>query len=116
MKIKQIKNVDNSFSELIKKCKQIVTCDTARISKPLNDGKMFLIIGYNKNTKENKEQGQWINQNGEQMDFDYVEEDVIASGYTEKELIDSVKKYLRLRNMNWEEYFAELIRKEKENF
>ena len=90
---------------LIEKCRKIVECDTARISQPLKDGKMFFIIGFNRNTKDNE--GQWL-KNGEPFDFDYTEEHTVASGYTEKELIKDVKKYKRLCGMTWEQYFKEL--------
>ncbi len=101
--------MDNDYQELVKKCRDIITCDTARISKPLSNGKMFLIIGFTRNTKE--DHGQWVNQNGERMDFDYVYESVIASGYTDEELIDSTKEYLRLCGTTWEEYFSDLSAK-----
>jgi hypothetical protein len=48
-----------AFPELVEKCKEIVTCDTARISKPLEDGKIFLIIGFNRNTKDEEGSG-WM--------------------------------------------------------
>ena len=88
---------------LIKECRKIVKCDTARISKPLE--KMFFIIGFNKNTKDNE--GQWI-KNGEMIDFDYVSENVIASGFTDEELIKSVKEYQRLCGITMEEYLKEI--------
>lgn len=96
------------FSELAEECKQYVTCDTARISKPLEDGKMFLIVGFNRSTKEDKG-GQWVNQNGDRIDFDYVQESCVASGYTKEELIASAKEYERLCGLTWEEYFDELL-------
>jgi len=96
----------SAFSELADECKKYVTCDTARISKPLEDGKMFLIIGFNRNTKEDEEQ--WVNQDGERIDFDYVQESCIAAGKTKDKLIDSAKEYERLCGITWEEYFNEL--------
>lgn len=99
-----------AFPELVGNCKEIVTCDTARISKPLEDGKMFLIIGFNRNTKD--DEGQWVDENGVRKDWDYVQESVIASGFTEDELIASAKEYVRLCEMTWEEYFADLRTKE----
>ncbi len=96
----------SAFQKLATECKRYVTCDTARISKPLEDGKMFLIIGFNRNTKE--DDGQWINQDGERKDFDYVQESVIASGTNRIELIKATKEYERLCGITWEEYFAEL--------
>ena len=88
-----------AFPEISEKCKEIVTCDTARISKPLDDGKMFLIVGFNRSTKDDV--GQWVDENGERRDFDYVQEYVIASGFTEKELINSTKEYVKLCGMTW---------------
>jgi len=96
----------STFSELAEECKRYVTCDTARISKPLEDGKMFLIIGFNRNTKE--DEGRWVNQDGERIDFDYVQESCVASGHAKEELIASTKEYERLCGMTREEYFAEL--------
>jgi hypothetical protein len=92
----------SSTTELIKQCRKIVKCDTARISKPLD--KMFLIIGFNRNTKD--DEGVWVNQDNKRIDFDYVQEQVIASGKTKKELIASVKEYQRLCGITWEQYFA----------
>ena len=89
--------------KLISKCKKIVKCDTARISKPM--GKMFLIIGFNRNTKD--DESQWM-KNGEPIDFDYVQESVVASGNTEEELLASTRKYQRLCGITWEQYFNEL--------
>ncbi len=95
---------DNAFRELVEKCKQYITCDTARISKPLEDGKMFLIIGFNRNTKD--DELQWVNQDGERIDFDYIQESVVASGTNEQELIKATKEYERLCGITLEEYFA----------
>jgi hypothetical protein len=91
---------------LIAKCRKIVKCDTARISKP--GDRMFFIIGFNRNTKDDDSGSMWINQDGKRIDFDYVQESVIASGSTEKELIESVKEYQKLCGMTWEQYFEEL--------
>ena len=99
-----------AFPEISEKCKKIVTCDTARISKPLGDGKMFLIIGFNRNTKD--DEWQWVDENGVRRDWDYIQESVIASGFTEDELIASTKEYVRLCGMTWDEYFADLRAKE----
>ena len=41
-----MKTDKKDFTKLAEECKKHVTCDTARISKPLVDGKMFLIIGF----------------------------------------------------------------------
>ena len=79
-----------------------VKCDTARISKPCD--KMYLIIGFNRNTKD--DEGVWVNQNNQRIDFDYVQESVVASGHTKKELIESTKEYQRLCGITWEQYFS----------
>ena len=71
---------------------------------------MFLIVGFNRSTKD--DEGQWVDENGERRDFDYVQESVIASGFTEKELINSTKEYVKLCGMTWGEYFADLREKE----
>lgn len=92
------------MEELIKKCREIIKCDTARISKPLN--KMFLIIGFNRNTKD--DEGQHV-KNGVLFDFDYVNESVVASGFTESELLSSAKEYQRLCGITMDEYLKELL-------
>jgi hypothetical protein len=67
---------------------------------------MFLIIGFNRNTKDDA--GQWM-QNGKPYDFDYVEEHVVALGKTEDELMESAREYQRVRNMTIEEYLREVL-------
>lgn len=87
---------------LVKRFIRMFGCDTARISKPC--GKLFLVIGWNRNTKDGP--GQWT-KNGEPIDFDYLQEKVIASGNTEAELIESAKEYKRLQGMTWADYFRD---------
>ena len=94
----------SSLDKLAKECMRYVKCDTARICKPLDT--MFLIIGFNRNTKD--DEGVWVNQNNERIDFDYVQENVVASGKTKADLIASAKEYQRLCGMTWEQYFEEL--------
>jgi len=98
------------YTELIKKCRKIVKCDTARISKPLD--RMFFIIGFKRNTKDDPGQ---FTKNGQPYDFYYMQENVIASGNTEEELIENVKEYQRLCGITWEQYFAELASATKNN-
>lgn len=93
------------LDEIAKECLRYVKADTARICKPL--GKMYLIIGFHKNTRDDS--GIWIGQNGERIDFDYVQESVVASGRTRVELLKSVKEYGRLCGLSMEEYFKERI-------
>ena len=97
-----------SLDKLAKECMKYVKCDTARISKPCD--KMYLIIGFNRNTKDD-EGVLWVNQNNQRIDFDYVQESVVASGHTKKELIESAKEYQRLCGITWEQYFQELAQK-----
>jgi hypothetical protein len=86
---------------------KFVKCDTARISKPFE--KMYLIIGFNRNTKD--DEGVWVNNDNKIIDFDYMQEYVVASGHTKKELIESTKEYQRLLGITWEQYFHELAQK-----
>ncbi len=100
--------------KLIKKCKSIVECDTARIRK-YDDGKMFLIIGFNRNTKDDP--GQWCSDafGLESIpDWDYVEEKVVASGNTESELIESAEEYSQLCEMTIFEYLTEKWNRDEE--
>ena len=90
------------MKQLIAECRKIIKCDTARISQPLE--KMFLVIGFNRNTKDDK--GQWI-KNDKEIDFDYVHEITVVSGNTEDELIASAKEYVRLSKMTMEDYLRE---------
>ena len=88
--------------QLIKECRKIIKCDKARISKPL--GRMFLIIGFKRNTKD--DEGQYM-KNGKPYDFDYIDESVVANGNTPEELIADTKEYARLCSMTMEEYLIE---------
>jgi len=94
--------------ELSSKCMKIIECDTARIKKfdEWLGGKMYLIIGFNRNTKDNP--GQWTDENGNERDWDYVEEKTVASGKTESELIESAMEYQRLCGMTMEDYLTEI--------
>lgn len=92
--------------KLAKRFVRMFKCDTARITKPCDH--WFLVIGWNRNTKKDREEGrssgQWV-RNGEPIDFDYVHEEVIANGANEKELIASAKHYKKLSGMTWEQIF-----------
>ena len=106
-----IKKVDEiQLAELAKRCCKIIDCDTARISQPRE--KMFLIIGSVQNTKDSAGI-QWY-KNGEPIDFEYVEERVVASGNTEDELLRSVIEYRRLCGMSIKAYLAELTKDGKQ--
>jgi len=89
---------------LIKRFIRMFRCDTARIiSFP---ERMFLVIGSNRNTKDGS--GYWT-KNGHPINFDYVEEKVIASGKTEAELVASAKRYRKLCGMTTEDYLRQLL-------
>lgn len=75
--LKKLAVIGTSYlDKLAKECMKHVKCDTARISKPCD--KMYLIIGFNRNTKD--DEGVWVNQDNKRIDFDYVEKLVVASG------------------------------------
>jgi hypothetical protein len=90
--------------KLIPRFIKMFDCDTARITDPM--GAKFLIIGWNRNTA--KDNGQWL-RNGEPINFDYVEERVVASGKTYTQLIASAKEYKRLEKLTVVEYMRELM-------
>lgn len=89
---------------LVRRFVRMFKCDTARITSHL--GKHFLIIGHNRNTKDDP--GVWTDGNGNRRDWDYVKEQVIASGGTEAELVASAKHYKKLCGMSMEEYLRSL--------
>jgi hypothetical protein len=78
-------------------------CDTARILTVA--GTRFLLIGKKRNTAQDS-QSKWF-RNGDPFDFDYIEEKVIASGKTLRDLLASAKKYKRLCGMTTLEYLRE---------
>lgn len=96
---------ENLLEEIARDCLKYIKADTARICKPLET--MYLIIGFNRNTRDRK--SSWIGFNGERLDFDYVEEHVIASGRTQIELIESTKEYRRLCEMSIHDYLRERV-------
>ena len=111
-----MKTKTDDYSELLKRCREIVECDTARISRPLVDGRMYLIIGFKRNTKD----GGGYFYNGAcraayyiKESIDYAKESIVASGFTEDELIASAKEYVKLQGMTWEDYFGNIDGKGK---
>ena len=93
-----------SVQRLVRRFVRMFKCDTARITSLL--GKHFLIIGHNRNTKDDP--GVWMDENGNRKDWDYVNEQVIASGDTEAELVASAKHYKKLCGMSMEQYLRSL--------
>lgn len=90
-------------ARIIKTAIRMFRCDTARISS--FPDRSFLIIGHKMDTR-NDRTGQWY-RNGEPYDFEYVDETVIASGKTAKELLASMKEYKRLSGMTMTDYIKE---------
>jgi len=84
----------NIHQEALETFKEMFKCDSARISSPLGKT-LFLIIGYKRNTREDK--GQWVDQQGKHLNWDYLLETCIASGDTEFELMESARRYLELK-------------------
>jgi hypothetical protein len=63
-------------------------CDSVRVVK--FPGKVFLIIGWNRNTKQDSDSGQWMKfEDGgyKPIDFDYLDEQVVVSARNEAELL-----------------------------
>lgn len=96
--------LSSEYTELINKCRQIIDCDVARISRP-ND-KMFLIIGVNVDTKLDRVK--WTNEINENINFQYIQESIVASGFNEEELLNSAREYSRSDTFS-KEYYCELF-------
>ena len=97
----EVQHNEDMLDRLVMQCREIIKCDSARITT-LQE-KMFLVIGFNRNTKDDSD-GYWMDETGTKRDFDYVHETVIAYGKTEEELLASVREYKRLCGMTAEEY------------
>ena len=100
-----MKVTPSQIERFVKRVVKYLCCDTARISQPCRT--LFLIIGANRNTKKDREEGRttsaWY-KNGELFDFDYVEEHVIANGKDFKALWESVKFYWKVEREGWKAY------------
>lgn len=86
--------------------KAMFDCDKFRISK--FPGKMFLIIGNWRSTRQDGNETQWKH-SGKPTHFHYLAEEVVASGRSKKELFESAEEYLRISKMSAEQYLKELI-------
>lgn len=91
-------------NRLVRRFRRMFKADAARLSSPLGKT-IFLIIGFNRNTKDDP--GQWVDQDGKVKNWDYVQESCIASGDTVDDLIASAKHYKRLQGMTWEKFFSQ---------
>lgn len=98
----QLKQI--AMEQLAIQCHDIVPCDTARIS--VAGGKMFLVIGEKRNTKDDS--SQWYKDN-EPYDFDYIAERTVASGETVEQLLASAYEYVRVSKMSMEEFLREKL-------
>jgi len=96
---------ESHLDEIARECLKYIKADTARISKPRET--MYLIIGLNRNTVNRK--NSWVDLNGKRLDFNYVEESVIASGRTPSELIESTKEYRRLCELSMHDYLRQRV-------
>lgn len=79
-------------------------CDTARITSPGETN--FLIIGWKR-----RSDGEWKT-NNQPFDFDYIQEQIVASGKNKDELIESIDKYAMIKDMEMDKYI-EFLLKEK---
>ena len=95
-----------SDSEIICRAIRMFGCDSARIINPM--GRMFLVLGWKGNTKDDKSGAYWTT-NGERFDFEYNIEKVVASGDTPEELLASMREYKRLSGMTMEQYLKEMV-------
>lgn len=77
--------------------RRLFRADAARISSPLGE-RLFLIIGTKRNTRQ--DQGRWVNEKGEFVDWDYLLESCVASGEDLSELVENAKYYKGLLDLN----------------
>lgn len=89
------------FENLKKFYRDFFKVDSARISKPQD--KMFLIIGNKKSTGDDR-QFEWVDEQGNVLVFDYLEEKTVASGKTEQELLASAQMYKKWMNRKLNTY------------
>lgn len=90
--MKSVKRKASALRRWCRKYQRMFKCDAARIVDPLGV-QMFLIIGWNRNTKQDS--GQWY-KNGERFDFTYLQETIAASGSTYAALLRNAKRFKRL--------------------
>lgn len=88
----------NEYQDLADHCAAIIG-KFGRISKPMS--RFFFIAETPCHTKE--DEAVILNGNGEQQHFGYKRGEVVASGYTEEELLQSCRDYVALSKMTWEE-------------
>jgi len=92
---------------VVLRLRDLLEADTARVSSPLGP-RMFLVIGHRRSTRDDP--GHWEDADGNRMlDWEYVDEKVVASGETEEELIASAQEYQRLFGMTMADYLDSLV-------
>lgn len=84
--------------------------DNIRISDPVDT--MFAIVG--EETSTGDDTGQWTRFDPDEgeykdIDFNYLDETIVASGDTVDEIMESAKHYKRLQDMSYEEYLKEKL-------
>lgn len=77
------------MNKIIQRAIVLFGCDSARIATPVE--RHFLILGWNA-----RSENEWLDQDGKTFNFNYVREQVVASGATLMELWSSAKYYHRL--------------------
>lgn len=82
----------------------MVKFDYARIRKQF--GSIWLFIGDYRHTREDKT-AVWIDQDGNEKHFSYIDWRVVAHGDTWEEFMESAKEYFRICGMTMVEYLEE---------
>lgn len=72
-------------SELIKNICKHWPCDAARVIQFEHTEEKFLVLGWNK-----RSENEWFNQDNEPVNFDYLEEKILARGTTIEELWSNI--------------------------
>lgn len=86
---------------LIRLAIRMLKCDSARIIETSYG--YYLCIGHRRSTQDDP--GQWVDQDGNLINWEYDVETTVASGKTETELRASIKAYYKLSRMKWSDYF-----------
>lgn len=77
-------------------------CDAARIADPC--GNLFLILGWKR-----RSEGEWFDEKGNPVNFDYLHENVVAHGTNMRELDASAREYKRLLTIRKREERSESL-------
>lgn len=73
-------------------------CDAVRFSSPNLHGWKFLVVGYKRDTHQDKKDtgAAWVNEHGVEQHFEYLRESVVASGSTWADVAESLDFYVQL--------------------